>query len=160
MTNRIQNIRNEVRSGKCEGTINGVDRFNASLVELSEQSLPHGQAYVMFARHRNSDWTAKELKLAFMKGLPDNTYPVTPGSNQVILTFADFSNPAKTIVYTQQSGDVVIKYDSNAGVLSGKLEDVTLINQDDDVLKEVKLKIDFDAKGDIASLRRDKTRAA
>ena len=104
-----QKLRQAVGAGNCEGKINDTEVFSAGLVELSERTfpLPHGEAYVMFARQREPrpEYTTKELTLSFTKGLQNGSYDLKPDTHQVRLTFADNSDPAKPVTYTQRSGD-------------------------------------------------------
>ena len=164
MSSKNVKRRNVIGSGNCVGTINGTEPFVAGLVELSEETfpLPHGQAYVMFARQRSPTptFTTKELSLSFTKGLPNNTYDLAPDSHEVRVTFADNSDPAKPVIFTQCSGQAVLVYDAPAGVLSGDLIKLVLENRDDDVLTEIELDIRFQAKGDIVTLNRLHTFAA
>lgn len=155
MTNKILKRRNAIGTGECVGTINAVEEFNASLVELYEQTfpLPHGEAYVMFARKRNSNFTTKEITLSFTKGLANDRYELTPQSHEVRLTFLDTSDPDNPLTYTQRSGAAIIAYDPVSATLSGNLDNVVLENRDDDILKELILEIKFSAKGDIVKLR-------
>lgn len=164
MIAKILSRRNEIGSGQCVGTINEIEEFNASLVELSEQTFPppHGQAHVMFARQREAppDYTTKEITLSFTKGLASGNYTLTPNSHEVRLTFADNSDPDAPVIYTQRSGTADIDFDPDAGILFGTLNKVVLENRDDDVEKEITLDVTFQAKGDIVALRRTHSAAA
>jgi hypothetical protein len=155
MINKILKRRNAIGTGECVGTINAVEQFNASLVELFEQTfpLPHGEAYVMFARQRNPNFTTKEITLSFSKGLAEDTYELTPTSHEVRLTFLDNNDSEKPLTYTQSSGAVKISYDPESATLSGSLNNVVVVNRDDDELKELTLEIRFSVKGDIVKLR-------
>jgi hypothetical protein len=155
MINKILKRRNAIGTGECVGTINVVEQFKASLVELSEQTfpLPHGEAYVMFARQRKTDFTTKEITLSFSKNLPNDSYELTPTSHEVRLTFVDNSDPAKPVTYTQRSGAAIIAYDPDSATLSGNLNNVVVENRDDDEEKELTLDVRFSAKGDIVKLR-------
>lgn len=164
MIAKILNRRNEVGAGQCVGTIDETEPFSAGLVELSEQTFPppHGEAYVMFARQRkpDPDYTTKEITLSFTKGLPNDTYSLSADSHEIRVTFADNSDPANPVIYTQRSGTAVIVFDPNAGTLFGRLEKVILENRDDDVARELKLDATFQAKGDIVTLRTNRSVAA
>ncbi|MBN3865446.1 hypothetical protein HCU66_24900 [Pseudomonas frederiksbergensis] len=158
-----QRFRQAVNAGTCIGKINTTEPFNAGLVELSERSFPppHGEAYFMFARQRDSvDYTTKELTLSFSKGLANDTYDLTPHSHDIRLTFADNSDPTKPVIYTQREGTAELKYDDSTGVFSGALKGVIVENRDDDVDKELTIEVDFSAKGSIAMSRRARTLAA
>lgn len=148
-----QRKRQAVNAGTCTGMINNAEAFNAGLVELSERlfPLPHGEAYVMFARQRDSepDYTTKELTLSFSKGLANDTYDLVPNSHRVRLTFADNSDPAKPVIYTQREGTAELEYDDSTGIFSGDLKSVIVENRDDDVLKELTMDVVFSAKGNI-----------
>lgn len=157
-----QKLRQAVGAGSCAGTINGRERYSAGLVELSERTfpLPHGEAYVMFARQRESqpEYTTKELILSFSKGLENKSYELTPDSHQVRLTFADNSDPAKPIIYTQFSGTADLELDETTGIFSGKLIKVIVENQDDDVSKQLTLDVIFSAKGAFATFHQPRGR--
>lgn len=155
MLSNIRKRRNAIGAGMCKGTINTVEPFDAGLVELYEQNFlpPHGQAYVMFARHRNTDCTTKEITLSFTKNLPNDSYNLTPTSHEVRLTFLDSSDPEKPVTYTQRSGTAIIAYDPASATLSGNLNNVVVENVDDDELKQLTLEIAFSAKGDVVKLR-------
>jgi hypothetical protein len=162
MLSRIRERRNAIGPGMCKGTINTVEKFNAGLVELYEKAfpLPHGEAYVMFARQRNEDDTTKEITLSFTKSLPNDSYVLTPTSHEVRLTFLDSSDPAKPVTYTQRSGTAIIAYDRDSATLSGNLNNVVVENNDDDELKQLTLEVAFSAVGDIVKLRGYPSKAA
>ncbi|TBN38915.1 RHS repeat protein [Pseudomonas sp. BGI-2] len=148
-----QKLRNAVGAGNCKGTINDTEVFDASLVELSEHTFPppHGEAHMLFARHRKPDpeYTTKELTLSLSKGLENTSYDLNPESHQVRLTFVDNSNPEKAVVYTQISGTAELEYDDVSGIFSGTLKKAVVVNRDDDDLKQLTLDVDFSAKGAI-----------
>jgi len=157
-----QKLRQSVGAGNCAGTIDGREPFSAGLVELSERTfpLPHGEAYVMFARQRepHPEYTTKELTLSFSKGLENKSYELKPDSHQVRLTFADNSDPAKPIIYTQLTGTADLELDETSGIFSGKLIKVVVENQDDDVSKQLTIDVIFSAKGAIAMFHQPRGR--
>ncbi|MHC8293930.1 hypothetical protein [Pseudomonas sp. LB3P58] len=161
-----QKRRQAVGAGSCAGTINGREPYSAGLVELSESTfpLPHGEAYVMFARQREPqpEYTTKEIILSFTKGLENKSYELKPDSHQVRLTFADSSDPAKPIIYTQLSGTADLELDETSGIFSGTLRKVIVENQDDDIPKQLTLDVIFSAKGAFATFHqpRNLTQAA
>ena len=152
-----QKLRQAVGAGNCEGKINDTEVFSAGLVELSERTfpLPHGEAYVMFARQREPrpEYTTKELTLSFTKGLQNGSYDLKPDTHQVRLTFADNSDPAKPVIYTQRSGTAELEYNDVSGIFSGILTKVIVENHDDDVPKQLTLDVTFAAKGAIATFQ-------
>ncbi len=156
MRSKIVKLRNMIGVGSCAGTIDSRVPFRAGLVELSEQNFPppHGTAHVMFARQRGPapDFRTKELMLSFTKGLENKSYELKPDSHEVRVTFADNSDPANPIVYTQRAGEAVLLYESDAAVFSGKLLTVIMENEDNDVGKTITLDIIFEVKGDIVTL--------
>ncbi|WP_283184184.1 hypothetical protein [Pseudomonas svalbardensis] len=155
--NRINNI---TRSGSCSGTIGGGITFNAHLVELTSQTFPppHGESHVMFARQRapGPDFTTKEVYVSARKDLADGPYTVSPDSSEVRVTFVDNSVSAEPVIYMQHSGTIHIKFD-NSGVFSGELKDVLLENHDNDDDKTLTLNLEFNAKSDISSTRKNKS---
>lgn len=157
-----QKRRQALGAGSCSGTIDGRERYSAGLVELSERTfpLPHGEAYVMFARQREPDpeYTTKELTLSFSKGLENKSYELNSDSHQVRLTFADNSTPDKPVIYTQISGTADLELDETSGIFSGKLIKVIVENQDDDVSKQLTLDVIFSAKGAIAMFHQPRGR--
>lgn len=157
-----QKRRQAVGAGNCTGTINGREPFSAGLVELSEHSfpLPHGEAYVMFARQREAqpEYTTKELILSFSKGLDNKSYELKPDAHQVRLTFADNSVPAKPVIYTQLSGTADLELDETSGVFSGTLRKVVVENHDDDISKQLTLDVIFSAKGAFAIFQQPRGR--
>ncbi|MHC8372143.1 hypothetical protein ACYZT2_15335 [Pseudomonas sp. MDT1-85] len=152
-----QKLRQKVGAGSCIGTIDDTEEFSAGLVELSERTfpLPHGAAYVLFARQREPkpEYTTKELILSFSKGLESGSYELTPDSHHARLTFTDNSDPQKPVIYTQDSGTAELAYDDASGIFSGTLTTVVVVNRDDDVLKQLTLDVVFSAKGNIAASR-------
>ncbi|MGF6317285.1 hypothetical protein [Pseudomonas frederiksbergensis] len=161
MNMMTQRIRQTVKANSCVGTI-GSEIFDAGLIELSERSFPppHGEAYVLFARQRapQPPYTTKELTLSFSKGFTEDPYDLTPSTPTVRLTFADNSDPTKTLVYTQREGQALLKHDDSTGVFTADLTEVIVENRDDDILKELTLEVHFSAKGSIVMSRRSRAR--
>ncbi|WLG82363.1 hypothetical protein PSH97_14525 [Pseudomonas cucumis] len=137
-----------VMLGKCTGTINATEIFDARLVELSDAIYPppHGEAHVMLATQRAPapDYTTKELKISFSKGFEDGSYGLYPDDSTVRVLFIDRSTPAKPVVYTQYQGIARVQYDSLSGTFSGEISAV-LENLDEDDRKAVNLKVEFEA---------------
>jgi len=149
--NTIKNIvKQAVSAGSCTGTVGNGVAFNASMVELTSKTfpLPHGEAHVMFARHRapEPDFTTREINLSFTKELPADTYELTPESNEIRLSFADHSNPLKPVIYTQVSGTADLEFDDIAHVFKGTLKNVIVENNDDDNKKTLTINVEFIAK--------------
>lgn len=157
-----QKIKRAVKAGTCSGTINS-DAFDAGLVELEEKVFPpqHNKAYVMFARQRSGapDYTTKEITLSFSTGLDDGTYDLTPQAHTVRLTFADNSDPAKPVIYTQSEGKAELQYDADNGVFSGTLKSAVVENHDDDIAKILTIDVEFSAKKNSATSSRSRARA-
>ena len=134
--------------GTCKGTINGVDTFDAGLVELSEATypLPHGEAYVMLATQRAPapDYTTKELKISFSKGKVDGNYGLFPDQYTVRVLFIDSTVPTKPVVYDQYQGIARVAYDTSTSTFSGEISAV-LENLDENTRKTVDLKVEFEA---------------
>lgn len=158
-----QKFRQSVKAGTCVGTINSSEVFNAGLVELEEKVFPpeHKEAYVMFARQRSGapNYTTKEITLSFSKGLSDDTYDLTSQTHTVRLTFADNSDPAKPVIYTQVGGKAELQYDADNGVFSGKLISAVVENHDDDIAKTLTIDVVFSAKKNSAISSRSRARA-
>ncbi|WP_219097361.1 hypothetical protein [Pseudomonas sp. UMAB-40] len=157
----MNSINNITRSGSCSGTIGEGITFNAHLVELKSQTFPppHGESHVMFARQRapGPEFTTKEVKVSARKDLANGTYTVSPDSTEVRVTFVDNTVSTEPVFYLPLSGTIDIKFDNITGVFSGKLKDVLLENQDDDEDKTLTLNLEFDAKSDISSARKNKS---
>ncbi|WP_223484222.1 hypothetical protein [Pseudomonas sp. A-RE-19] len=163
MNTITQKIKQAVKTGTCSGTINSAETFNAGLVELEEKVFPpqHNEAYVMFARQRagEPDYTTKEITLSFSKGQSNGSYDLTPAAYIVRLTFADNSDPAKPVIYTQSGGKAELEYDAANDVFSGKLISAVVENHDDDVAKTLTIDVEFLAKKNNATSSRSRTRA-
>lgn len=143
-----QKFRQSVNANTCIGTINTTEEFNAGLVELKEEVFPpeHNAAYVMFARQRSGEpnYTTKEITLSFSKeGLINGTYELTPLAHNVRLTYADNSNPAKPVIYTQSGGTAVWEYNAVTGVFYGTLKGAVVENHDDDEPKALTIDVKF-----------------
>lgn len=155
--------RQAVMAGTCVGTINTSDVYEAGLVTLYEYTYPplHNAAYVMLARQRTTPppHTTKEIMLSFSKTQPNGTYDVTPDTHIVRITFADFSDPVKPVIYTQRGGKAELAYDVTTGVFSGKLTSVVVENHDDDVPKTLTLDMTFSAYKNTAMPSRSRTRS-
>lgn len=156
--NRINNI---TRSGSCSGTIGEGITFNAHLVELKSETFPppHGESHVMFARQRapSPDFTTKEVYVSVRKDLADGPYTVSPDSSEVRVSFVDNSVSPEPVIYMQLSGTIDIKFDKTTGVFSGELKDVLLENHDGDDDKTLTLNLQFNAKSDTSSTRKNKS---
>lgn len=142
--------------GTCKGTINGVETFDAGMVELSEATypLPHGEAYVMLATQRGPapDYTTKELKISFSKGWDDGSYGLFPDLYTVRVLFIDSTVPAKPVVYDQFQGVARVAYDTSTSTFSGEIS-ATLENLDEDTRKTVDLKVEFEAHAAVRARR-------
>lgn len=150
-------LKESVLAGTCEGTVGLSLPFNARLVELSEQTfpLPHGQAHVMFARHRMPapDYTTREISLSFTQGLPDGSYDLTKEAYQARLIYADYSNPDQPVIYTQNTGVAHLNYDSERRVFSGRVS-ALVENNDNDNPKTLNISVTFSANRIIETSRR------
>lgn len=157
----MNSINNITRSGSCSGTIGDGITFNAQLVELKSETFPppHGESHVMFARQRapSPDFTTKEVYVSVRKDLADGTYTVSPDSSEVRVTFVDNSVLPEPVIYMQRSGTIHIKFENTTGVFSGALTDVVLENHDGDDDKTLTLNLQFNAKSDTSSARKNKS---
>lgn len=135
--------------GMCQGTINGTETFNASLVELSEVDFPnhpppHGKAHVMLATQMapGPDYTTKEVRVSFSMDMDDAEYGLGEDSYPVGVLFIDRSDPAVAVVYKQIRGIARLAYDASSATLSGTLcADVE--NNDENNPSTLTLKMDF-----------------
>lgn len=142
-----QKFRPSVNVGTCIGTINTTEAYNAGLVEFEEKVFPplHNAAYVMFARQRSGEpnFTTKEITLSFSKGLSNGTYDLTPQAHTVRLTFADNSDPANPVIYTQSGGTAEWQYNAVTEVFSGTLKSAVVENHDNDEPKALTIDVTF-----------------
>lgn len=122
MNTTARKITQETSYGSCTGMIDQ-EAFEATYVELVDGSYPppHGEANVMLAIQRAPDYSTKELKISFSKGLPSGSYPVGPDHHQVRILYIDSSNPEEPTIHSGISGEVNINYDEETGVLDGEL---------------------------------------
>ncbi|PWK45800.1 hypothetical protein C7534_101399 [Pseudomonas sp. OV226] len=152
-------IKQSVAAGSCIGTIGSGVPFNAGLVELSEGTfpLPHGEAHVMFARQRapSPDYSTKEIKLSFSKGLAAGRYNLTRGASEARITYLDNTNPDNPVIYTQNAGTAQLEYEN--GVFSGEVS-VLVENNDDDQPRTLNILITFSASRN--TVRSNRRRAA